>query len=78
MRQVSLSVHKIKEITPRALVFICQKYGKRASDAARDAYVLADSLKHAAKKFGKAEVRVCLPRAWDACPEDGVSDAAHR
>ncbi len=61
----------------RAIVFICQKCGKRAGGSEKHASSeLASKIKRATKReFGKGEVRVVLTTCMDACPEEGISVA---
>jgi predicted metal-binding protein len=59
----------------RAMVFICEKCGKRAGGNAKHAsYELASKLKRLLKhEFGKGETRIALTSCMDACPEDGIA-----
>jgi predicted metal-binding protein len=59
----------------RAMVFICEKCGKRAGGNAKHAsYELASKLKRLLKhRFGKGETRIALTSCMDACPEDGIA-----
>jgi predicted metal-binding protein len=59
----------------RAMIFICQKCGKRAGGALKHAsYELASTVKRATKhEFGKGKVRVCLTSCMDACPEEHIA-----
>jgi predicted metal-binding protein len=59
----------------RAMVFICEKCGKRAGGSAKHAsYELASKLKRLLKhEFGKGETRIALTSCMDACPEDGIA-----
>ena len=58
----------------RALVFVCERCGKRAGGSRRLSYELASKVKRKAKqRWGKGEVRVALTSCIDACPEDAIS-----
>jgi predicted metal-binding protein len=59
----------------RAMVFVCQKCGKRAGGSNKDAsYELASSLKRATKgEFSKDEVRVVLTSCMKICPSGGIA-----
>jgi|SRR5580698_3576064 predicted metal-binding protein len=58
----------------RALVFVCDRCGKRAGDSKRLSGELASHVKRKAKqRWGKGEVRVALTSCMDACPENGIS-----
>jgi predicted metal-binding protein len=59
----------------RAMVFICEKCGKRAGGNAKHAsYELASKLKRLLKhEFSKGETRIALTSCMDACPEDGIA-----
>jgi predicted metal-binding protein len=69
--------HAIRPIPPpvtRALVFVCERCGKRAGDSRRLSYELASHVKKKARhRWGKGEVRVALTTCMDACPERGIS-----
>jgi predicted metal-binding protein len=72
---MSKSVLSSLQAPGRALVFICEKCGKRVGDSTRHASdELARSLKHAARReFGKHQVRIALTSCMDVCPEDAIS-----
>jgi predicted metal-binding protein len=59
----------------RALIFICQKCGKRAGGSLKEAsFELASSLKRAAKEeFSKKDVRIVLTGCMKICPEGGIA-----
>jgi predicted metal-binding protein len=59
----------------RAMVFICEKCGKRAGESAKHAsYKLASKLKRDMKhEFGKREVRIVLTSCMNACPDDAIA-----
>jgi predicted metal-binding protein len=59
----------------RAMIFICQKCGKRAGGSYKQAsYELASNLKSAAKrKFVKGDVRVVLTNCMKVCPTDAIT-----
>jgi len=80
---MSRSKTALKELQPpahRAMVFICQKCGKRAGSEFKHAsHELASNVKRAAKReFEKGDVRVVLTTCMKACPEDGITVLVQR
>ncbi len=61
----------------RAMVFICEKCGKRVgSDTKHASYELASKLKRLLKhEVGKGEMRISLTSCMDACPDDAIAIA---
>jgi predicted metal-binding protein len=59
----------------RAMVFICEKCGRRKdSDEKNASHRLASKLKRACKRrFERGEVRVALTSCMDVCPEDRIT-----
>jgi len=58
-----------------AMVFICEKCGKRAADGNKHAgHKLASKLKRRIKReLGKGRVRIVLTSCMDACPVDRIA-----
>jgi predicted metal-binding protein len=75
MSKSTKSIQVMAAPVDRAMVFICEKCGKRAGGEAKHAsYKLAAKLKRGVKhEFGKGEIRIVLTSCMDACPEDGIS-----
>jgi predicted metal-binding protein len=71
------SVHTMPAPVDRAMLFICEKCGKRVGgDAKHASYKLASKLKRLAKhELGKGEIRVALTSCMDACPEERIAIA---
>jgi hypothetical protein len=59
----------------RAMVFICEKCGRRGDfDGKNASYRLASKLKHACKRhLERGEVRVALTSCMHVCPEDQIT-----
>jgi predicted metal-binding protein len=59
----------------RALVFVCEKCGRRADrDGKNPSHRLASKFKRAAKRhFEHGEVRVALTTCMDLCPDDRIA-----
>src|ERR1700727_2175252 len=59
----------------RAMVFICEKCGRRRDVEGRNAsHRLASKLKRACKRrFERGEVRIALTSCMDVCPEDQIT-----
>jgi predicted metal-binding protein len=72
-----MSKHALNTLPPpvtRALVFVCERCGKRAGDSKRLSYELASHVKRKSKhRWGKGEVRVALTSCMDSCPDNGIS-----
>jgi predicted metal-binding protein len=75
MPKSTKSVRTMVPPVDRAMVFICEKCGKRAGgDAKHASFELASKLKRLMKhEFGKGEMRIALTSCMDACPEDGIA-----
>jgi predicted metal-binding protein len=75
MPKTTKSVQTMAAPVNRAMVFICEKCGKRAGgDAKHSSYELASKLKRRLKhEFGKGETRIALTSCMDACPEDRIA-----
>jgi predicted metal-binding protein len=58
-----------------AMVFICEKCGKRADDGDKHAsHKLASKFKRRVKReFGKGRVRIVLTSCMDACPDNRIA-----
>jgi predicted metal-binding protein len=68
----------IQPISPpvnSAMVFICEKCGRRAGDSGKNpSHRLASKFKHLTKhEFGKGEVRIVLTSCMDICPDDRIA-----
>ena len=59
----------------RAMVFICEKCGRRAeSDGKNPSHRLASKLKRATKRrFERGEIRIALTTCLDLCPDDRIA-----
>jgi len=59
----------------RAIVFICEKCGRRADlDGKNASHRLAAKLKRACKRrFERGEVRIALTSCMDICPEEQIT-----
>jgi len=59
----------------RAIVFICEKCGRRGDlDGKNASHRLASKLKRACKRrFERGEVRVVLTSCMDVCPEEQIT-----
>src|ERR1700722_15646217 len=59
----------------RAMVFICEKCGRRGDfDGKNASYRLASKLKRACKRpLERGEVRIALTSCMDVCPEDRIT-----
>jgi predicted metal-binding protein len=68
-------VHPIEPPVNQAMVFICEKCGKRAKGSDKNpSYRLASKFKHLAKhEFGKGGVRIALTSCMDICPDDQIA-----
>ena len=75
MPKPSKTVRTMAAPVNRAMVFICEKCGKRAGgDAKHSSYELASKLKRLLKhELGKGETRIVLTSCMDACPKDGIA-----
>jgi predicted metal-binding protein len=61
----------------RAMVFICEKCGKRIDKSGKNvSHRLASHFKHQVKReFAKGDVRIVLTTCMDICPDDRVTVA---
>jgi predicted metal-binding protein len=59
----------------RAMVFICEKCGKRARGAGKNpSHRLASKFKRLTKhEFAKGDVRIVLTSCMDICPDDQIA-----
>jgi predicted metal-binding protein len=59
----------------RAMIFICEKCGRRGDfDGKNPSHRLASKLKRACKRrFERGEVRIALTSCMDVCPEDHIT-----
>lgn len=59
----------------RAMIFICEKCGRRGDPDGKNAsHRLASKLKRACKRrFERGEVRIALTSCMDVCPEDQIT-----
>jgi predicted metal-binding protein len=75
MPKTTKSVQKMAAPVTLAMVFICEKCGKRAGgDAKHASYKLASQLKRRLKhEFGKGAMRIAMTSCMDACPEDRIA-----
>ncbi len=67
-------VHPSSAPVSQALVFICEKCGKRAGADKHDSHRLASKLKrHIKNEFSKGDIRIVLTSCMDLCPEDRIA-----
>jgi predicted metal-binding protein len=58
----------------RALVYVCERCGKRTGGSKATSRELASQVKRKSKqRWGKGEVRVALTSCIDACPDSAIS-----
>jgi predicted metal-binding protein len=59
----------------RAIIFVCEKCGRRGdSDGKNASHRLASKLKRACKRrFERGEVRIALTSCMDVCPEEQIT-----
>jgi predicted metal-binding protein len=71
----SKSIHSIEPPVSQAMVFICEKCGKRAKGSDKNpSHRLASKFKRLAKdEFGKGSVRIALTSCMDICPDDQIA-----
>jgi predicted metal-binding protein len=73
MAKHSQLVHPSSPPVSQALVFICEKCGKRAGDK-HDSHRLASKLKrHIKGEFSKGDIRIVLTSCMDLCPGDRIA-----
>jgi predicted metal-binding protein len=74
MARHSPLVHPSSPPVSQALVFICEKCGKRAGADKHDSHRLASKLKRRIKsEFSKGDIRIVLTSCMDLCPEDRIA-----
>ena len=78
-KKLDKAVQSMASPVQRAMVFVCEKCGKRiGGDAKHASYKLASKFKRLAKhELGKGEVRIALSSCMDACPEERIAIAVH-
>lgn len=71
----SKSVQPIEPPVNQAMVFICEKCGKRAQGSDKNpSHRLASKFKRLTKdEFGKGSVRIALTSCMDICPDDQIA-----
>ena len=71
----SKSIHTIEAPVDQAMVFICEKCGKRTKGSDKNpSHRLASKFKRLAKdEFGKGSVRIALTSCMDICPDDQIA-----
>jgi len=71
----SKSIHSIEPPVSQAMVFICEKCGKRAKGSDKNpSHRLASKFKRLVKdEFGKGSVRIALTSCMDICPDDQIA-----
>jgi predicted metal-binding protein len=70
------ALQHVKPSVTRALIFVCDKCGKKLDeiDGDRPSRALASALKHEAKaRFGKGEIRAMTSSCLDICPKERVT-----
>ena len=73
--KMSKSIHSIEPPVNQAMVFICEKCGKRAKGSDKNpSHRLASKIKRLTKdEFGKGSVRIALTSCMDICPDDQIA-----
>lgn len=68
-------VYPVDPPVNRAMVFICEKCGKRAKSSDKNpSHRLASKFKRLTKaEFGKGDVRIALTSCLDLCPDDQIA-----
>ncbi len=68
-------VYPMEPPVDRAMVFICEKCGKRAKSSDKNpSHRLASKFKRLTKdEFGKGGVRIALTSCLDICPDDQIA-----
>jgi predicted metal-binding protein len=75
MSKVKRLIRDAEPPVSRAIVFICEKCGRRGdSDGKNASHRLASKLKRACKRrFERGAVRIALTSCMDVCPEDQIT-----
>ena len=75
MSKASRPVRDAESPVSRAMIFICEKCGRRGDPDGKNAsHRLASKLKRACKRrFERGEVRVALTSCMDVCPEEQIT-----
>jgi predicted metal-binding protein len=75
MSKAKKVVTDIEAPVSRAMVFICEKCGRRADhDGKNPSHRLASKLKRACKRrFERGAIRIALTSCMDVCPEDQIT-----
>ena len=75
MSKTKRLVADVESPVSRAIVFVCEKCGRRSdSDGKNASHRLASKLKRACKRrFERGEVRVALSSCMDVCPEGQIT-----
>ncbi len=73
LKKVAFAVEVESPVT-QALVFICEKCGRRADKKDNASYRLASQIKRSAKQsVGKNGVRAVISPCMKICPDDGIA-----
>jgi predicted metal-binding protein len=75
MSKAKRTIRDAESPVSRAMVFICEKCGRRGDFEGKNAsHRLASKLKRACKRrLERGEVRVALTSCMDVCPEDQIT-----
>jgi hypothetical protein len=75
MSKVKRLVEDAESPVSRAMIFICEKCGRRGDfDGKNPSHRLASKLKRACKRrFERGEVRIALTSCMEVCPEDQIT-----
>ena len=75
MSKAKRLVSDVPSPVSRALVFICEKCGRRGDPEGKNAsHRLASKLKRACKRrFERGEVRIALTSCMDLCPDEQIT-----
>jgi predicted metal-binding protein len=70
-------VHSVEAPVAQAMVFICEKCGKRVGGSGKNvSHRLASHFKRQVKReFSKGDIRIVLTTCMDICPDDRVAVA---
>ena len=67
-------IHAASPPVDQAMVFICEKCGKRSGSDKNRSHRLASKLKKSLKgHFSKGDIRIALTSCMDLCPEDRIT-----
>jgi predicted metal-binding protein len=67
-------IHSASPPVDQAIVFICEKCGKRSDSDKNRSHRLASKLKRSLKaNFSKGDIRIALTSCMDLCPEDRIT-----